>query len=91
MENLLNLLKVKCDSSGLTNMADMCVIYATEDEEVARKLVSLLRYHWDVWWAGEITHADWEQKVKASIKEIKGTSACFFPPIQKKRGSSRMN
>ena len=84
MENLLNLLKVKCDSSGLTNMADMCVIYATEDEEVARKLVSLLRYHWDVWWAGEITHADWEQKVKASIKKSKALVPVFFPQYRKK-------
>lgn len=66
-------------------MADICVIYAKEDEDVARKLVSLLRYHWDVWWARDITHADWEQKVKASIKKSKALVPVFSPNTEKKR------
>jgi hypothetical protein len=48
-------------------MADICVIYASEDETVVYKLVSLLRNYWDVWWAADITQGDWEQEILDNI------------------------
>ena len=48
---------------------DICIIYGSEDESIAEQLVSLLRKHWDVWWAGDIKHGDWEQEIKEKISE----------------------
>jgi len=48
-------------------MPDICVIYLSEDEPIVGKLVSLLRKHWDVWWAQDIAHGDWEIAVRKMI------------------------
>ncbi|MCI1278996.1 MAG: toll/interleukin-1 receptor domain-containing protein [Nitrospira sp.] len=48
-------------------MSEICVIYLSEDEPIVGKLVSLLRKHWDVWWARDIAHGDWEEAVRAKI------------------------
>lgn len=50
-------------------MAEICIIYISEDEVTVSMLVSLLRKHWNVWWAREINHGDWEESVRAKIKE----------------------
>jgi len=49
-------------------MADICVIFAKEDEAVVRNLVLLLRNYWDVWWAEDIAQGDWEQVVRSQIR-----------------------
>lgn len=48
-------------------MADICVIYVSEDESIVEHLVSLLRKYWEVWWARDITHGDWEDAVRTEI------------------------
>ena len=48
-------------------MADICVLYASENEEIAEKLVTLLRRNWEVWWAGDIAHGDWDAEVRHQI------------------------
>lgn len=48
-------------------MAELCVVYLSEDEAIVEKLVGLLRRHWDVWWARDISHGDWEETVRAEI------------------------
>jgi len=48
-------------------MADICVVYLSEDEAVVRKLVDLLREDWDTWYALDIAHGDWEQTVRSQI------------------------
>jgi len=52
-------------------MADICVIYASEDEEVVEKLVRLLKKEWDVWWDRDITHDQWEKFVRKEIENAK--------------------
>lgn len=47
--------------------ADICVIYASENKEIARKLVSLLRLKWNVWWDDDITQGAWRSAVKSQI------------------------
>ena len=48
-------------------MAEICVIYLSEDAAIVERLVVLLRKHWSVWWAGDITHGDWEEVIRAEI------------------------
>jgi hypothetical protein len=48
-------------------MADICVIYASEDEKIVRKLVLLLRRTWEVLWAGDIAQGKWEKSVRSEI------------------------
>ena len=48
-------------------MAELCVVYLKEDEAVVERLVELLRRNWDVWWARDIAHGDWEEAVRAEI------------------------
>lgn len=48
-------------------MSEICVIYLSEDESIVSALVSLLRKHWDVWWAQDIAHGDWEVAVRKRI------------------------
>ncbi len=48
-------------------MAEICVVYLSEDEAVVEELVGLLRKHWDVWWAGDIAHGDWEEAVRSEV------------------------
>lgn len=48
-------------------MPEICIIYLSEDEPIVGGLVSLLRKHWDVWWAQDIVHGDWEEAVREKI------------------------
>lgn len=48
-------------------MAEICVVYLSEDEPIVEQLVTLLRRHWDVWWARDIAHGDWEEVVRKEI------------------------
>lgn len=48
-------------------MAEICVIYLSEDEAIVEQLVTLLKKHWDVWWAHDIAHGDWEEAVRSEI------------------------
>src|SRR6185312_51620 len=48
-------------------MADICVLYLSDDERVANELVALLRSRWSVWYAGDIPHGSWEQAVRSEI------------------------
>lgn len=48
-------------------MAEICVVYVSEDEAIVGQLVALLRKHWSVWWARDIAHGDWEEAARAEI------------------------
>jgi hypothetical protein len=48
-------------------MADICVVYLSEDEPIVEQLVTLLRRDWNVWWARDIAHGDWEEVVRKEI------------------------
>lgn len=48
-------------------MAEICVVYLSEDAAVVENLVRLLRKKWKVWWASDIAHGDWEKTVRAEI------------------------
>ncbi|HBH78891.1 MAG TPA: hypothetical protein DDY39_03600, partial [Nitrospira sp.] len=48
-------------------MHEICVIYLSEDEFLIERLVSLLRKQWNVWWAKDIAHGDWEEAVREAI------------------------
>ncbi len=50
-------------------MAKVCVIYLSEDEEVVGRLVHRLRTRWDVWWARDIAHGNWERVVRTEIAQ----------------------
>lgn len=67
-------------------MADICVIYAQEDEDIVRKLVSLLRNKWNVWWAEDIAQGDWEQVVRSQIR----TSMAVIPVISSRTESKNI-
>lgn len=58
-------------------MAEICVIYLSEDESVVERLVLLLRKHWSVWWARDITHGDWEEALRDEIPK----SLCIVPVL----------
>src|SRR4030067_53865 len=58
-------------------MAEICVVYLSEDEAIAERLVFLLRKKWDVWWARDIAHGDWEEAVRAQI----GVSRAVVPVL----------
>ena len=60
-------------------MADICIAYLSEDEPLVKQLVSLLRQDWDVWWAGDIVHGDWEEQVRTEIPK----SSAFVPVLSK--------
>lgn len=50
-------------------MAEICVVYLSEDEAIVGRLVALLLKHWSVWWAHDIAHGDWEEVVRAEIRK----------------------
>ena len=50
---------------------DICVIYGSGDEAITGHLVTLLKKHWDVWWAGDINKGDWEEAVRRAIKQAR--------------------
>lgn len=58
-------------------MADICVIFASEDEAIVGKLVLLLRSHWSVWWAGDIAQDNWEKAVRLEIPKAKAVIPVF--------------
>lgn len=60
-------------------MAELCVVYLSEDEAIVERLVVLLRKHWDVWWARDIAHGDWEEAVRAEIPQ----SLAFVPVLSR--------
>jgi len=49
-------------------MADICVVYLSEDEAIVNRLVACLRQDWTVWWAPDLTHGDWDQAVRNEIR-----------------------
>lgn len=52
-------------------MAEICVIYGSEDEDIVVRLVNLLRRQWDVWWSEEISHGPWEDAARKEIEDAK--------------------
>jgi len=52
-------------------MAEICVVYLSEDVAVVERLVQLLRNTWDVWWAPDMVLGDWEESVRAEIRKAK--------------------
>jgi queuine/archaeosine tRNA-ribosyltransferase len=66
-------------------MADICVIYLSEDESIAGKLVELLKKHWDVWWADDIAHGDWEEAVRSEIDKSSAIVAVLSQHAKGKR------
>ncbi|KKM11545.1 hypothetical protein SY88_07520 [Clostridiales bacterium PH28_bin88] len=58
-------------------MTDICVIFASENETIAEKLVLLLRRSWNVWWAGDIAQGDWEKEVRSQISSTKAVVPVF--------------
>lgn len=58
-------------------MTDLCVIFASENETIAEKLVVLLRRYWNVWWAGDIVQGDWEREVRYQIGNTKAVIPIF--------------
>ncbi len=65
-------------------MAELCIIYASEDKRIAGELVSLLRSSWDVWWDGDIAQGDWQDVVRNEISNSKGTIALFSRHTERK-------
>lgn len=66
-------------------MADICVIYGSEDAEIVGRLVALLRQQWDVWWGEEIPHGDWEDAARNEIATAKAVLAVLSQHINGKR------
>lgn len=66
-------------------MADICVIYGSEDEEIVGRLVALLRQQWDVWWGEEIPHGAWEDVARNEIATARVVIAVLSPHINGKR------
>lgn len=56
-------------------MADICVIYLSEDEAIVGQLVTLLKKHWDTWWAKSLAHGLWEKEVRKEITKSKAVVA----------------
>lgn len=48
-------------------MAEILVLYLSDDHRAAERLVGLLRARWTVWWAPDLAHGDWEEAVRAEI------------------------
>ena len=66
-------------------MADICVIYGSEDEEIVGRLVTLLRQKWRVWWGDEISHGDWEETARKEIGAAGAVLAVLSQHITGKR------
>jgi queuine/archaeosine tRNA-ribosyltransferase len=56
-------------------MSDICIIYASRDQEITGKLANLLGQRWDVWWAEELNSGDWERAVRKKLSEAKAIVA----------------
>lgn len=68
-------------------MAEICVVYLSEDEAIVERLVALLRKHWDVWWARDIAHGDWEEAVRAEIPKC----SALLPVLSRHAKGARKN
>lgn len=66
-------------------MAEICVIYLSEDEAITGKLVTLLKKYWDVWWADDIAHGDWEEAVRNEIDKSTAVVAVLSQHAKGKR------
>lgn len=66
-------------------MSEICVIYLSEDEAVVGQLVTLLKKHWDVWWAHDIAHGDWEEAVRNEIGKSKAVVSVLSQHAKGKR------
>jgi len=66
-------------------MADICVIYLSEDEVIVGQLVTLLKKHWDVWWAPDIAHGDFEEVIREEISKSKAVVAVLSNHAKGKR------
>ena len=72
-------------------MAEICVIYGSEDEEIVGNLVALLGQQWDVWWGEDIPYGDWEDAARneiatanvvlALLSHFSETNRCFSAPV----------
>src|SRR5262245_217862 len=60
-------------------MADIAVVYLSEDEETVEKLIEILRTRWSTWWAKEIAAGDWEEIVRSEID----SAAAVVPVLSK--------
>lgn len=58
-------------------MANICVIYASENKLVVERLISYLRQNWVVWWDGDHHQGDWEQEVRNQIHASEVVIAVF--------------
>lgn len=67
-------------------MAEICVVYLSEDGPIVERLVALLRKHWDVWWARDITHGDWEDAVRSEIPK----ASAIVPVLSQHATGGRM-
>lgn len=56
-------------------MAEICVIYLSEDETIIGQLVTLLNKYWDAWWANNLAHGLWEKNVRKEIAKAKAVIA----------------
>jgi len=70
---------------GGVDLADICVIFASENEAVAQKLVFLLRTSWEVWWSVDIVQGDWEKEVRDQIGNAKAVVPIFSHHTHDKR------
>src|SRR2546425_947985 len=56
-------------------MADICVVYLSEDEPIVGRLVASLRKEWSVWWAQDLAHGDCDHRKWAPNPDSDGASA----------------
>ena len=64
-------------------MADICIVYASGDREVAEKLVTLLSSQWNVWWDYDLT-GDFRKKIPLEIKNSRCVVALWSPAASEK-------
>ncbi len=68
-------------------MADICVIYKSEDQEVTEHLVKLLRRNWSTWWSPDTAHGDWEEQVRTEVPRSKMVIAVLSEHINGDKGA----
>ncbi len=52
-------------------MDDICIIYASENKLIVRKLVLFLSKYWIVWWDDKLPLGNWDQEVENRISGTK--------------------
>lgn len=58
-------------------MADLCVVYLSEDEQIVTRLIELLRRDWTVWSALDVSHGDWQRAVLSQIEACRAVVPVF--------------